>query len=558
MEPALEPISGPGIWRPAAILALTVAIVLVALRTLRARGRGNFPLPPGPPPEPLLGHCRTVPQDAAFKRYAEWAREYKSDVLYFHTFGTKWIVLHSLAAATELLEKRGANYADRPRFVMFEEMGWSPTLTWLRWGPKYHLHRRVLRPPFTRSNVGQYAAMQRKEALVCCQGMIDNPDHWLTAVRRFAVAIVLKIAYGLEVDGPSSRWIRLAENAANAVGKSGAPASSIMDRFPATRYFPDWLPFMERLRYARTWRSAIENITSLPFEAALSRMASDGDNQSFVRTRIGILHEDTQKGLPSEFGIEDIKGAAATIVIAGNDTTAATLMLLVLYLMQNPDVQRKAQQEIDRVVGTDRLPAMDDIPNLPYTNLVLQETYRTNPLSPLGIPHASLTDDVYNGMFIPKGTIVYPNVWAMLHDESIYAEPFRFWPERYLPKDQGGNEEPLPVGNFGFGRRYEQLEFQQWDVTRFTVKALTDGLFSICIGRDLAENSLLIVLATTLATADINWPLGADGQPAPFEPEWSFRGQAIVLPFKTSITSRSTKSKALLDAEVAALGARQE
>ncbi|AEO62931.1 uncharacterized protein THITE_154420 [Thermothielavioides terrestris NRRL 8126] len=514
MEPALEPISGPGIWRPAAILALTVAIVLVALRTLRARGRGNFPLPPGPPPEPLLGHCRTVPQDAAFKRYAEWAREYKSDVLYFHTFGTKWIVLHSLAAATELLEKRGANYADRPRFVMFEEMGWSPTLTWLRWGPKYHLHRRVLRPPFTRSNVGQYAAMQRKEALVCCQGMIDNPDHWLTAVRRFAVAIVLKISYGLEVDGPSSRWIRLAENAANAVGKSGAPASSIMDRFPATRYFPDWLPFMERLRYARTWRSAIENITSLPFKAALSRMASGADSQSFVRTRIGILHEDTQKGLPSEFSIEDIKGAAATIVIAGNDT-------------------RKAQQEIDRVVGKDRLPIMDDIPNLPYTNLILQETYRMNPLSPLGIPHASLADDVYNGMFIPKGTIVYPNVWAMLHDESIYAEPFRFWPERYLPRDRGGNGEPLPVGNFGFGRR-------------------------ICIGRNLAENSLLIVLATMLATVDINWPLGADGQPAPFEPEWSFRGQAIVLPFKTSITSRSTKSKALLDAEVAALGARQE
>ena len=76
-----------------------------------------------------------------------------------------------------------------------------------------------------------------------------------------------------------------------------------------------------------------------------------------------------------------------------------------------------------------------------------------NPLSPLGIPHASVADDVYNGMFIPKGTIVYPNVWAMCHDESVYAEPFRFWPERYLPRDQGGNGEPLPVGNFGFGRR---------------------------------------------------------------------------------------------------------
>lgn len=185
---------------------------------------------------------------------------------------------------------------------------------------------------------------------------------------------------------------------------------------------------------------------------------------------MGIWKKNARKGLPNDFDKEDIKGAAATIVIAGNDTvgfkrnwsqntmltpyqTAATLMLFVLYLMQNQRVQRAAQQEIDRVVGKNRLPTWGDIPNLPYANLILQETYRMNPLSPLGIPHASVADDVYNGMFIPKGTIVYPNVWAMCHDESVYTEPFRFWPERYLPKEHGGNGEPFPVGNFGFGRR---------------------------------------------------------------------------------------------------------
>jgi Cytochrome P450 len=133
--------------------------------------------------------------------------------------------------------------------------------------------------------------------------------------------------------------------------------------------------------------------------------------------------------------------------------TAATVMLLVLYLMQNQEVQRKAQEEIERIVGKHRLPSWNDIPKLRYTNLVLQETYRINPLSPLGIPHASIADDVYNGMFIPKGTIVYPNVWAMMHDPKVYSDPFRFWPDRYLPKEEGGNGEPLPIGHFGFGRR---------------------------------------------------------------------------------------------------------
>ncbi|KAK0720138.1 cytochrome P450 [Lasiosphaeris hirsuta] len=510
--------------------ALAVAVLSYLIRRVASSSRTKAPLPPGPPGEFLLGHLRVVPADAVFKKYAEWGREYKTDVLHFETFGTKTIVLNSLKSAVELLDRRGLNYADRPRFVMFEEMGWSPTLTWLRWGPKFQLHRRVLQPPFTKSKIGRYTGMQRKEALICCKGLIEDPANWLVAVRRCSVAIVLKIAYGLDVDGPDSPWISLAEGSAEAIGKAGAPASSIMDHIPATRYLPSWLPFMERLRYAHTWRSAIQKTARLPFQESLNQMKtmSKLDDAYFTHNRVAIFNENAKKGLSNDFDLEDIKGAASTILIAGNDTTAATVTLLVLYLMQNPDVQRKAQQEVDRVVGTDRLPTWDDVPNLHYAKLVLQETYRMNPLSPLGIPHASVADDVYEGMFIPKGAIIYPNVWAMLHDESVYADPFRFWPERYLDKEAGGNGEPLPVGNFGFGRR-------------------------ICVGRSLAENSLLIVLAMILATVDIGWPLGPDGRPTPFEPEWSFRGQAVVMPFDATITSRSTGLLTSIDEELRAL-----
>jgi hypothetical protein len=117
-------------------------------------------------------------------------------------------------------------------------MGWAPTLTWLRWGPKYNLHRRVLQRPFRKSNIGQYAAKQRKEALICCKGMIDDPESWLISVKRFAVAIMLNVAYGLEVEGSASPWIKLAEDSASAIGKAGPPASSIMDSIPASRSLP--------------------------------------------------------------------------------------------------------------------------------------------------------------------------------------------------------------------------------------------------------------------------------------------------------------------------------
>lgn len=203
-----------------------------------------------------------------------------------------------------------------------------------------------------------------------------------------------------------------------------------------------------------------------------------------------------------------------------------------MYLMQNPRVQRRAREEMDRVLGQrpgatatenesqeqpPRLPTWEDLPRLHYLKLVLQEVYRSSPLSPLGIPHASLEDDEYRGMFIPRGTVVYQNVWAMTHDRTVYSDPDAFLPERYLPKGSGGGfgsssssdgdgdtvigrGEPFPTGNFGFGRR-------------------------VCVGRHLAENSLLIIFATILATLDVGPPRGPDGQPRDVDVKLSFRGQ---------------------------------
>ncbi|KAI6476293.1 hypothetical protein MCOR18_007080 [Pyricularia oryzae] len=495
------------------------------------------------------------------------------------------MVLNSLEAAVDLLEKRGHKYSDRPRFVLWELMGWAPTLTWLRWSPKMLQHRRMLQPPFSRSRVGQFKPVQKREAVRAALCMVRDPEHWAKAATRFAVGVVLDISYGIELKWTGScnnnnPYVALLDDASTAIGNAGPPASSIVDRWPlsklyssklpsmvlfssgplvgqdkwlrleeplltrelAARHLPAWLPFMERLRYARKWRSAIVQVTNFPFSAALREMLSTSIEKttkpSFVRERLDVFRRNQQAGVDNDFGMDDIKGSAATILIAGSDTTATTVRLFILYMMQNPRVQKRARTEIDRAIGTTtptemrRLPTWGDMNKLPYLALVLQEVYRSNPLSPLGIPHATLEDDEYRGMLIPKGTVVYPNAWAMAHDPLVYSAPDEFLPERYMPrgsitigqtKDDAapGRGESLPIGNFGFGRR-------------------------ICIGRTLAENSLLIVFATILATLEIGPPGGEDGQEDQ-DVQWSFRGQAYPLPFRCSIVPRSDMAIRLLE-----------
>lgn len=81
----------------------------------------------------------------------------------------------------------------------------------------------------------------------------------------------------------------------------------------------------------------------------------------------------------------------------------------------NPDVQRKAQEELDRVIGPNKLPTFADRENLPYIDAVVKETLRWHPVGPIGLPHMTTADDIYEGYRIPKGSIILPNIWYVSH-----------------------------------------------------------------------------------------------------------------------------------------------
>ncbi|OHW91616.1 cytochrome p450 [Colletotrichum incanum] len=500
-----------------ACLAIVIALILI-------RPRASWthpPLPPGPPGEFLLGHLRIIPRERTAEVYAKWAREYKSDVIHVRSLGQSMIVLNSVEAAKDLLDRRGANYCDRPRFALFEVMGWGKTLTFLPFGPRWQMHRKLLQTTFSNTNVRQWYSLQVTEARRSIHNIVQNPENWEMSMKRFAVAIVLKVSYGIDVPEDNDPYVKIAEDAMYATGNGGVPANSIVDIFPPARHFPNWLVRDWSLKFAREWGWAIQKLHDVPFAVAQDEVARGKDSPSFAHTLLETYTSNAKRGLDNEWSLDDIKGAAGAIFIAGADTTWATIVVFVLNMVLNPKIQKKAQASIDRVVGHDRLPDLSDRPSLQYIDHVVQEVYRWSPLAPLGIPHKSLEHDVYNGMFIPKGSIVFFNSRAMTQDERIYQDPKSFNPDRYQPQSSGGHGEPLPLGQFGFGRR-------------------------VCVGRFLADNSVWIAVATMLATLNISKKVGADGQV--IEPKVTFTNGGTCHPehFECSITPRSKKAEELL------------
>lgn len=93
------------------------------------------------------------------------------------------------------------------------------------------------------------------------------------------------------------------------------------------------------------------------------------------------------------------------------DQTVSSIGTFFLAMALNPEAQQKAQGEIDRVIGTNRLPTLADRDRLPYVNAMVKEVFRWHPVVPMGIPHMSTADDMYDRYYIPKGSILMPNIW---------------------------------------------------------------------------------------------------------------------------------------------------
>ncbi|KAK7428854.1 hypothetical protein QQZ08_004624 [Neonectria magnoliae] len=226
-------------------------------------------------------------------------------------------------------------------------------------------------------------------------------------IKTEASAIILRITYGYSIEPlKADPLTRLIERMTQGASLASVPLAWPVDILPILEYFPERLPGMSfKKKFAREWNEITRMVIETPYKFVQQQMEEGTHRLSYVSSLIE-QHDDGggENGRLNEDSENAIERTAAVMYAGGGDTTVSSINSLVLAMVLFPAVQKKAQQEIDTVVGANRLPSHGDRDNLPYVKALVEETIRWSPVVPMGMAHKVDEDINYAGLHISKRT----------------------------------------------------------------------------------------------------------------------------------------------------------
>ncbi|KZT66957.1 cytochrome P450 [Daedalea quercina L-15889] len=449
--------------------------------------RNHKRLPPGPAGLPILGNALQIPIEKSWLAFSRWSKTY-GDVMHFSAFGRSVVVLNSKTAVFDLLEKRSAIYSDRPRSVLAGEMiGYADFTVMCRYGSRLKESRKIISSLISPRILPEVNALQEGQTLLLLPRLMNEPEKFYEHIRWYVMSVVWKITHGYDLPNLSAPLAQVVETVNEEFSHVTAPGNAyLVDLLPFLRHVPDWVPGTGFKALAKRARANLLRSRDEPYDMVKGQVARGVAPPSFTTTII----ERNPNPTPEE---EDVQRMTTShLQAAGAETSIATIESFFFMMALYPELQRRAQAELDEVVGPARLPRCSDRKDLPYTEALVKELYRWNPVGPLGVPHSVMEDDEYAGYTIPKGATIVANTWAILHDPALYPDPHEPLPERYLAPaaqkaDDGETLNPDPRAfAFGYGRR-------------------------ICPGRIIADDMLFILVANVLAAFDVSDAVTAEG-----------------------------------------------
>ncbi|KNG84853.1 hypothetical protein ANOM_007659 [Aspergillus nomiae NRRL 13137] len=410
-------------------------------------------LPPGPRKLPLIGNLHQLDIKRPWETFHKWHQQYGPLVAV--KFGARTIIsISSDRVARDMLNKRCATYSSRPRLsISSKDNAGELNAVLMPHSKRWVLHHRIALALLNPGLSKQYRELQDLESKQAIHELLQGNDV-AHSFDRYMASVSFTLAYGLQLQRHDQHEVIQIRNFINGLREAMSNMFvALAELFPILDHLP---------RAFAVWKRQGEELNrqATAFFLDNSTKAQSAPGWNWVRECERL--KETQN-----MSLRERAHVLGTIQEAGMETTPSVFRVVIKACLLYPRCLSRAQEEIDQVLGTSRLPSFDDMSRLPYINALIHEAVRWQPLTPLGLPHCPLRDDEFMGYHIPAGSTIFPNNHSMANDPDVFPEPLEFKPERWLE-----NLDP-PFSPFGYGRR-------------------------ICPGRHHALDSLFIVISRVI------------------------------------------------------------
>lgn len=478
-------------------MILEVSLVLIcaiicAILIQRASSKQRKHLAPGPSPYPLIGNLLQLVGKPGHVAMTEIAEEYGKIYTLYLPGGQRCVVVNSIDLAREALLTRRDDFSGRPVTFIAD---------YLSRGLKDIIcadftQTMILQRKIAHSALRMYGSgLKRLEGLICSEveqlakrisAREGKPFDPKEEIQLVVLNVICAIVYGESYDIEDEEFLRIVKYNDEFIRLFGS--YNILDLLPWLRFLP--LEDMKRLRESRAIR---DDILDTKYREHKQRFEEDNANNNFEINDLtdallrAYYEAQAEDGKVEQLLTEDhLVMTMNDVFNAGLETSATTLRWLMAYMATYPEIQARVHAELDNVIGSGRMPNLNDRGNLPYLESTVAEVLRIRAIVPLSLPHKSTRDTSLGGYDIPKDTMLITNIWAIHHDVDEWKKPEVFNPERFLDTEgkfsAAGARSYLP---FSAGRRG-------------------------CLGESLAKTELFLIASRLLHQFKVENPPGQE------------------------------------------------
>jgi cytochrome P450 len=366
-----------------------------------------------PPALPLLGHFLTFNRDRP-GFLTSLARDY-GDVAEFRLGPDRFFLLNHPDYIRDVLITHQSNFhkgraLQRAKQLMGEGLVTSEE--------GFHLRqRRLMQPAFHRQRIAGYARVMVERADRIAGEWQDGAELEMRAeMTRLTLGIVCKVLFDAEADGD-------AVEVGEAFGELMELTTFML--LPMSVWLLK-LPLPQSIRFRRAKARLDRVVNRIIRQRREEGPRTEGDLLSM------LMAAEDHEGGTGRMADEQVHDELMTLLVAGHETLANALPFTWYLLSQHPEVEERLHFELDSVLG-DRLPTIDDLAALPYTEMVLAESMRLYP--PVWfLGRRALEPYEVGGVIVPKGAFVVMSQWVTHRDPRFYPQPERFDPERWTPE----------------------------------------------------------------------------------------------------------------------------